>query len=52
MKTPTGNIVRAYNRERTLCDILRAQYDTDIQIVTEAFNMNPIQVNNKVILPM
>lgn len=37
IKTPTGNPVRAYNMERTLCDILRAQYDIDIQIVAEAF---------------
>ncbi|HZK61955.1 MAG: AbiEi antitoxin N-terminal domain-containing protein [Peptostreptococcaceae bacterium] len=37
IKTPTGNLVRAYNMERTLCDILRTQSDTDIQIVSDAF---------------
>lgn len=37
IKTPTGNTVRAYSMERTLCDILRAQHDTDIQIISEAF---------------
>lgn len=37
IKTPIGNLVRAYNMERTLCDILRAQSDTDIQIVSDAF---------------
>lgn len=37
IKTPTGNLVRAYNMERTLCDIIRTQNNTDIQIVSEAF---------------
>lgn len=37
IKTPTGNLVRAYNMERSLCDILRTQSDTDIQIVSDAF---------------
>jgi len=37
IKTPTGNLVRAYNMERTLCDIIRTQSNTDIQIVSEAF---------------
>lgn len=37
IKTPAGNIVRAYNMERTLCDILRKQSNTDIQIVSDAF---------------
>lgn len=35
--TPGGNIVRAYNPERTLCDILRPRSNTDIQVVAEAF---------------
>ena len=37
IKTPTGNLVRTYNMERSLCDILRTQSDTDIQIVSDAF---------------
>ena len=37
VKTPSGNFVKVYNRERTLCDILRKGSRTDIQIVTEAF---------------
>jgi len=37
MKTPAGNPVKVYNMERTLCDILRKQSNTDIQIVSEAF---------------
>lgn len=37
IKTPAGNIVRTYNMERTLCDILRTQSNTDIQIVSDAF---------------
>ncbi len=35
--TPGKNVVRVYNVERTLCDILRAHSQVDIQVVTEAF---------------
>lgn len=35
--TPAQNIVRVYNRERTLCDILRKGSRTDIQVITQAF---------------
>lgn len=35
--TPSGNRVRVYSVERTLCDILRTRCNVDIQIVTEAF---------------
>lgn len=35
--TPGGNPVRAYNKEKTLCDILRGRSNTDIQIVSDAF---------------
>ena len=35
--TPGGNIVKAYNAERTLCDILRPRNHTDVQIVSNAF---------------
>ncbi len=35
--TPGGNSVKVYSMERTLCDILRAHSNVDIQIVTEAF---------------
>jgi hypothetical protein len=37
VKTPGGNIVRASNQERTLCDILRPNSFTDIQIISESF---------------
>lgn len=37
VKTPGGNIVRAYNQERTLCDILRPNSTADIQIISESF---------------
>ena len=37
VKTPAGNIVRAYGIERTLCDILKGRSHTDIQIISEAF---------------
>ena len=35
MKSPSGNPIRVYNLERTLCDILRGS-GSDIQIVGEA----------------
>lgn len=35
--TPGKNMVKVYNVERTLCDILRAHGQVDIQVVTEAF---------------
>ncbi len=37
IKTPAGNKVRAYNKERTLCDILRKRNNIDIQSITGAF---------------
>lgn len=37
VKTPGGNIVKAYNHERTLCDILRPNSLADIQTITESF---------------
>ncbi len=36
LKTPNGNKVRAYDIERTLCDIVRGQKVIDIQLVTPA----------------
>jgi putative abortive infection protein abiGI len=35
--TPSGNTVRGYSVERTLCDILQPRYHTDIQVIIEAF---------------
>lgn len=35
--TPGQNTVKVYNRERTLCDILKKGSKFDIQITTEAF---------------
>lgn len=35
--TPSGNIVRAYSAERTLCDILQGRNHVDVQIITDAF---------------
>lgn len=37
VRTPAQNIVRVYNRERTLCDILRKGKHTDIQLISQAF---------------
>lgn len=35
MKSPSGNPIRVYDLERTLCDILRGS-GSDVQIVNEA----------------
>ena len=35
--TPGGNSVRTYCAERTLCDILKPKYHTDVQVITDAF---------------
>ncbi len=35
--SPSGNPIRVYNAERTLCDLLRGRSDTDIQVLTDAF---------------
>jgi len=37
VKTPGGNIVRAYCVEKTLCDILKGKNHIDVQIVSESF---------------
>ncbi len=36
LETPNGNMVRAYDLERTLCDIVRGQKVVDAQLVTTA----------------
>lgn len=36
-KSPGGNLIRIYNAERSLCDILKGRSHADIQIVTDAF---------------
>jgi predicted transcriptional regulator of viral defense system len=36
MPSPAGNIIRVYNIERTLCDIVRGNNTCDIQVVNQA----------------
>lgn len=36
LKTPYGNLVRVYNLERTLCDMVRGQAVVDVQMVNPA----------------
>ncbi|MFT9599661.1 type IV toxin-antitoxin system AbiEi family antitoxin domain-containing protein [Mesobacillus sp.] len=50
VKTPTGNTVRAYNMERTLCDILRKHNKIDLQIITDAFKRYIRRKDKKVAL--
>lgn len=37
LQSPSGNSVKGYCMERTLCDILRLQSHTNIQVITDAF---------------
>lgn len=37
LQTPYGNLVRAYNAERTLCDMLRGTSSPDLQLLSPAF---------------
>ena len=39
VKTPMGNPVRVYNKERTLCDILRDRKKQDPEIFSKAFHL-------------
>ena len=36
VSTPSGSVVKVYNEERTLCDLLQKRSKTDIQVLTEA----------------
>ena len=36
IRTPAGNAVKAYDRERTLCDVVRGQSVVDLQVVNPA----------------
>lgn len=46
LKTPYGNEVRAYDLERTLCDMLRGRQDVDVQLVNPAMHRY-VRSNNK-----
>ena len=37
LTSPSGNPVKAYSAERTLCDILKTRNHVDVQVVVEAF---------------
>ncbi len=48
VKTPGGNYVRVYNKERTLCDILRPNSFADIQIISESFKRYTAGINKNI----
>lgn len=48
VKTPAGNIVKTYNRERTLCDILRPNSSADIQTISESFKRYASEKNKNI----
>jgi len=39
LSTPFGNMVTAYDKERTICDLLRNKENTDVQIFQFAFKL-------------
>lgn len=48
INTPGGNIVKVYNAERTLCDILKPRNHTDIQIITDAFKQYTLRKDRNI----
>jgi hypothetical protein len=36
MASPAGNPMKVYNIERSLCDIVKARHDADVQVVNQA----------------
>ena len=39
LSTPSGNSIKAYNIERTLCDMVKTRHKADIQVVNQAMKM-------------
>lgn len=44
--SPGGHLIRTYDAERTICDILRGHSDADIQLITDALK-NYVKLENK-----
>jgi predicted transcriptional regulator of viral defense system len=39
LSSPSGNSIKVYDRERTLCDMVRTRHKADIQVVNQAMRM-------------
>ena len=39
LASPSGNIIKVYDIERTLCDMVRTRHKADIQVVNQAMRM-------------
>jgi hypothetical protein len=52
IKTPYGNKVWVYCKERSLCEILQSKNNVDIQIITSAFKSYAIDSNKQLELLM
>ncbi|WP_241735625.1 type IV toxin-antitoxin system AbiEi family antitoxin domain-containing protein [Streptococcus oralis] len=50
VQSPAGNVVRAYNAEKTLCDILRPRSGVESGVVAEAFKRYSVKVDKNIIL--
>ena len=48
IESPGGNIITAYNMERTLCDILRKRGGTDTSVIVEAFKRYTIRKDKNI----
>ena len=45
-KSPNGQIIKVYNKEKTLCDILRPRSGVELSLIKEAF-INYLEIDNK-----
>ncbi len=50
VNTPSGNPVKCYNSERTLCDVLKPGNNTDIQLISEGFKKYVISKEKNIVL--
>jgi predicted transcriptional regulator of viral defense system len=48
MKSPHGNDIKAFNLERTICDVLRSRNQMDIQFVNEALKKYVIRKDRNI----
>jgi predicted transcriptional regulator of viral defense system len=48
MKSPHGNVIRATNLERTICDVVRSRNQIDVQFVNEALKKYVIHKNRNI----
>lgn len=48
VKSPSGNVIKVYNAEKTLCDILRPRSDVETGVIAEAFKIYIAKPNKNI----